>query len=238
MQYQVFAADYDGTLANRGHMSDAIVAALQRVADSGRKILLVTGREIPDLIDVCPQIAVFDWVVAENGAVLYSPRTKESIILTSPPAAEFIYELRRRNIRPLSVGECIVSTLKINRESVLHIINGLALNLQIISNKTSIMILPAGVNKAFGLKAVLQRLQLSSRSMVAIGDGENDHALLDYAGYSVAVENAVPMLKKIATRTLIYPNGEGSIHLMNELIADDLKSATTLPDLITVGKNR
>ena len=35
---------------------------------------MVTGRELDELLDVCPEVELFDLVVAENGALLYDPR--------------------------------------------------------------------------------------------------------------------------------------------------------------------
>jgi hydroxymethylpyrimidine pyrophosphatase-like HAD family hydrolase len=49
------------------------VAGLERLADSGRKLLLVTGRKLDDLLKVLLQVELFDQVVAENGGLLYRP---------------------------------------------------------------------------------------------------------------------------------------------------------------------
>ena len=49
MRYLALAADYDGTLAHHGKVSDSTVAALLRLKESGRKLLMVSGRELPDL---------------------------------------------------------------------------------------------------------------------------------------------------------------------------------------------
>jgi hydroxymethylpyrimidine pyrophosphatase-like HAD family hydrolase len=49
------------------------VAGFGRLADSGRKLLLVTGRKLDDLLKVLPQVELFDEVVAENGWLLYRP---------------------------------------------------------------------------------------------------------------------------------------------------------------------
>lgn len=64
------ATDYDGTLATDGHVHDATKDALKRLRTSGRKLILVTGRELDDLQRTFPELDLFDYVVAENGAVL------------------------------------------------------------------------------------------------------------------------------------------------------------------------
>ena len=69
MYISCLATDYDGTLAHDGIVDDATANALVAFRRSGRKLLLVTGRELPDLIRVLPRIDLFDRVVAENGAL-------------------------------------------------------------------------------------------------------------------------------------------------------------------------
>ena len=71
------ASDYDGTLAHDGAVDRVTVEALERLKRSGRKLLLVTGRELPDLVAVCPRLDLFDRVAAENGALLYDPATRQ-----------------------------------------------------------------------------------------------------------------------------------------------------------------
>src|SRR4051812_40950340 len=76
MYVLALATVYDGTLAHDGIVSDEALAALERLAASGRKLILVTGRELPDLEKVFARIDVFDRVVAENGALLYTPASR------------------------------------------------------------------------------------------------------------------------------------------------------------------
>ena len=80
------ASDYDGALAHDGVVDQATVEALERLKRSGRKLLLVTGRELPDLVAVCPRLDLFDRVAAENGALLDDPATKQERPLAPAPA--------------------------------------------------------------------------------------------------------------------------------------------------------
>src|SRR5437868_15012520 len=86
------------------------------------------------------------------------------------------------------------------------------------------MVLPSGVNKAFGLKAALKDLGLSPHNVVGIGDAENDHSFLSLCECSVAVANAIPSLKEQADYTTKAENGDGVIELIEQLLADDLKT--------------
>jgi HAD superfamily hydrolase (TIGR01484 family) len=70
MRYHLLATDYDATLATDGTVAVETVDALNDVRATGRRIVLVTGRELDDLMSVHPDLAVFERVVAENGALL------------------------------------------------------------------------------------------------------------------------------------------------------------------------
>src|SRR5689334_14001728 len=138
MRYLALACDYDGTLARDGHVDEPTVDALERLLASGRKLLLVTGRELPELQDVFPHLDLFDRVVAENGALLFTPSTGEEKPLAEPPPQVFVDELRRRQVQPLALGRVIVATWRPNEHVVLDVIRDLGLELQVIFNKGAI----------------------------------------------------------------------------------------------------
>jgi hypothetical protein len=105
MRYLTLASDYDGTLAHDGGVDQPTLQALERLLHSGRKLILVPGRELPDLQSVFPRLDLCERVVAENGAVLYNPATREKTILADRPPESFIESLRKRGVRNLSVGD-------------------------------------------------------------------------------------------------------------------------------------
>ena len=49
MRYLALCTDYDGTIAHHGRVDEPTIAALEGLRDSGRRLLLVTGRELDDL---------------------------------------------------------------------------------------------------------------------------------------------------------------------------------------------
>src|SRR5215211_7688977 len=110
MRYLALACDYDGTIATHGAVGTATVAALERVRESGRKLILVTGRELEDLMRVFPRLDLFDRVVAENGALLYRPASREEKVLAESPSPEFVQKLIAKGAERVSVGRVIVAT--------------------------------------------------------------------------------------------------------------------------------
>ncbi|HEY4188324.1 MAG TPA: HAD-IIB family hydrolase [Polyangia bacterium] len=237
VRFHVLACDYDGTLATHGQLFESTRAALQRVKATGRKLVMVTGRRIDDLQATCPDLSPFDCVVAENGAVLYWPSTHELHALVDPPPATLAETLRQRGVPDVAQGKVIVATWQPYETLVLETIRDLQLEMQVIFNKGAVMVLPSGVNKGFGLQAALQAMRLSPHNVVAVGDAENDHALLAGAECGVAVANALHTLKERADLVTKRDHGAGVEELAEQLIADDLAelSATLLRHDIAIG---
>jgi len=224
MRYLVLACDFDETLARGGRVAPETVAALERLIASGRKMMLVSGRELDDLLRIFPEAKLCARIVAENGALIYNPATREKKPHGDPPPDQFIRALQQKKIEPLAVGHVIVATMQPHESAVLSTIRDLGLELQVIFNKGAVMILPAGVNKASGLARALQDVCISPHNVVAVGDAENDHALLKLAECAVAVANALPTLKERADFVTESENGRGVIELIDELVNEDLKS--------------
>lgn len=197
MRYRALATDYDGTLAHHGHVDPSVLEAILRLRRTGRRLLLVTGRELGELIGAFPAIDAFDLVVAENGAIVYAPETRRLRLLAEPPPLAFVDALRARDV-PISVGHVIVATWQPYEGAVRDVLRATQVDRQLIFNKGAVMILPSSVNKASGLAAALAELGLAPSEVVAIGDAENDHSLLEACGYGVAVANAVDALKERA----------------------------------------
>ena len=222
MRYLALATDYDGTIAGDGTVEKSTVEALKKVKQSGRKIILVTGREMASLMKSFPDWEIFDAIVAENGAYFYTPATKHEELLCEAPSQALIDTLKANNVEPLSVGKGIIATWVPHDGVVLNCIKELGLEEQIIFNKGAVMILPSGVNKASGLSAALKHLQLSPHNVVGIGDAENDHAFLKSSEFSVAVDNALPALKERADLVTKAKRGAGVEELIDLLLKDDL----------------
>jgi HAD superfamily hydrolase (TIGR01484 family) len=223
MRYLALAADYDGTLARHGAVDEPTVQALERLRASGRRLVLVTGRELDQLREVFPKLELFDRVVAENGAVLLDPVGRYERPLAERPPDAFVEALRARGVGPISVGRVIVATWEPHQAAVLEAIHELGLELHVIFNKGAVMVLPSGVNKATGLSSALDELGVSPHNCVGIGDAENDHAFLALCECSAAVANALDAVKRRCDFVAHGGHGEGVVELIEMLLADDLR---------------
>ncbi len=222
MRYIALATDYDGTLAHDGQVSGDTVEALKRLRQSGRKLILVTGRELPELQSVFPALGLFDRVVAENGALLFNPESKRSRTLADPPPPRFVEDLRQRGVPDVRAGAVVVAMWRPHEDKAIAAIRELGLELQVVFNKDAVMILPSGVNKMTGTVAALSGIGISPHNVVGVGDAENDHAFLGCCECAVAVANAISALKDKADWVTQGSHGKGVVELIDRLLAEDL----------------
>ena len=222
-RFRALATDYDGTLAENGAVSPTTLAALKRFKARGGALVMVTGRILPELQEVFPDLGVFDLVVAENGALLYAPKSGAVRALAEPPPAAFVERLAARGVGPIQCGHCIVATWTPHEVTTLETIREMGLELSIIFNKGAVMILPTGVNKASGLEAALAELKLDATQTIGCGDAENDLAFLKLCGLSVAVANALDSVKQAADWTTPLPRGDGVSQVLDALLREDAR---------------
>jgi HAD superfamily hydrolase (TIGR01484 family) len=239
MHYVALALDYDGTIATDGRVDELTVTALRRVKESGRKLILVTGRELPDLKRAFSELRLFDCVIAENGALMVLPETGEEKMLAPPPDESFVERLKQFKVAPLSVGRSIVATWHPNETKVLEAMRELGLELQITFNKGAVMVLASGINKESGLRAALDELDISPLNVIGVGEAEYDEAFLRSCGQAVAVANALPAVKKIADAVTEAPRGAGVAELVERLLASEDETFPHMAEKrrISIGKD-
>lgn len=177
MRYHLLATDYDGTLTINDKVQLEIIEALIRLKAGGRKLILVTGRRLDELKSIFPEHHIFDRIVAENGALIYTPESMEINLSGEPPPGTFFQLLKKKNI-PYVVGKVIVASTEPHQVEILDAIVKSGIEYQVIFNKGAVMVLPPGINKATGLREALSSLCISTHNTVAIGDAENDYAML------------------------------------------------------------
>lgn len=217
---RALAADFDGTLTRDGSRpDDAVLAAIRRIRAGGVRVLLVTGRILAELREVFPDVTDHvDAIVAENGCVLVTSAGERPLAAAIDP--RLAQRLGRRGIE-VRAGEVLLAGTAADRAAVLDEIHELQLDCQLVFNRSELMILPSGVNKGTGLYEALGDLGVSRHSTVAVGDAENDRALLDLCEVGVAVSDSVDSLRQFADLVLSAPDGDGIVGLLTGLMSPD-----------------
>ena len=187
MKLTVLALDYDGTIARDDRLDAGVRDAIADARTRGITVLLVTGRILDELRRVAGDLHFVDGIIAENGAVVHFPDSGHTSLLAPQVPEAFLAEVRQRGISAVP-GQCLVDGGAPDAGRLLETIQALELPLVLLFNRSRVMTLPQGISKATGLHVALNMLRLSARNSVAIGDAENDHALLQLAEVGAAVE--------------------------------------------------
>ena len=86
------------------------------------------------------------------------------------------------------------------------------------SQKYLVEVLKKGVNKAFGLEKLAQKLNILPSEIAAIGDAANDIEMLEYAGLAIAMGNASEEVKAISDIVTDTNENNGVIKAIDNLI--------------------
>jgi hydroxymethylpyrimidine pyrophosphatase-like HAD family hydrolase len=221
MRYVALATDGDGTLLEDGRMLPSTIAALEKLRANKVSLLLVTG-ETSEELRKFPRLDLFRRVVAENGSLLLTPSTNEQTLLGKHPPCELIAALRNADVKKLKVGQGMISANTDEVPKLKEVLDRIKVDWKIIHNRRDVMLLPSGIDKASGLAAALNDLQISRHKVVAVGDAENDAPMLQYAGLGIAVADAVLVLKERADVVMSGGAGTGVAELAHYIIRNEL----------------
>jgi hydroxymethylpyrimidine pyrophosphatase-like HAD family hydrolase len=209
---RTIAVDYDGTVAHDGQLSRAAAEALDEARRGGLSLVLVTGRILEELARAAPRISDrFDVIVAENGAVAL--RHGHVVRLAEPVDDPLVQELTRLGTG-VRRGQVIAALSGSEHQLVAAAIERRGLDCQIVTNRSELMILPRGVSKASGLEYAIEVLGRSPHTTLAMGDAENDLAMLLSCEIGAAVGGSVEVLREHADVVASASNGEGVAEIL------------------------
>ncbi|MFC4402735.1 HAD family hydrolase [Gracilibacillus xinjiangensis] len=80
------------------------------------------------------------------------------------------------------------------------------------SSYHNVEVMVAGVNKATGIKALLDLYDIKSDETMAIGDSNNDLPMMRFVGYPVAMKNGTDQMKEIVKEITSYSNDEEGVY--------------------------
>lgn len=184
------ATDFDRTLTGPDLApTPAALRQLRRARAEGRKVIVVSGRGAAFLQEAVADAA--DALVAENGCVVVVDGVTRSI---APSFSDVRQALAALGL-PLETGEFLVSAGVEHEGRLRAALDAAGMEADLVRNLDRVMVLPRGVDKAAGLLAALRALGVPPDRCAAVGDGENDVAMLRAVGLRLAVGNAVPELK-------------------------------------------
>ncbi|GAA5647390.1 Cof-type HAD-IIB family hydrolase [Vibrio proteolyticus] len=78
--------------------------------------------------------------------------------------------------------------------------------------------LNTGSNKGVGIQAIAEHLGIRSEEVICMGDAENDHHMLRYAGLGVAMANAMEETKAIADYITLSNDDDGVAYVIEKFV--------------------
>lgn len=205
MLWKAIACDFDGTMTDeQGRLSLEALTVARESEVRGIPLILSSGRVLVELAILSKIIGTSGPVIAENGGVIWNPRTLSKHIQGDRARALRVYEALIPHLGELGLAkprlretDVVVSGRK--TEELEAILNTEELGVHILDANIATHITDISVDKGKGLKIVAGMLNVDPSEIVAIGDSQNDVALFRAAGAGYAVGNADPRLKTVAT---------------------------------------
>ncbi len=225
MNFKVLITDVDGTITEKDPSLYLPAVELIRKLATKLPVVLCSGNTACTLMTLSLYTGSRGPFIAENGGVIGSPFWQPPIwLLASKDAA-----LKALKVLKEKLGNRIQETnqlfrltdvaLKrtVNVSEILSVLRQEDVRVNVFDSGYAIHLCDPSVNKAVGVRAVLEKLGLNSEDAVGIGDGANDVELLKECGYGVALQNAPETLKEIADYVTEKPYGEGFIEAVTRL---------------------
>ncbi len=104
------------------------------------------------------------------------------------------------------------------------------------AEETSLEASPKNISKASGLIELCELLKIDISETVAVGDAQNDTEILQTAGFSVAMGNATPEIKKIADFITLDNDSDGVAAAIEKFFCQRFSRQKTAIFSITSGK--
>ncbi|CAT05001.1 COF family HAD hydrolase protein [Mesomycoplasma conjunctivae] len=253
MKKLFFAFDLDGTILNRyNEIEDKIIEALKLARAQGHILAIATGRGLPGSLELIKKYPYFDYIIANNGTLIYNVKEKTTIdkgsldvqtiklLIEDCKASKSIcaisslfnlYKyapednypwLKEQHIMDIHVYkkiefqeiENVLATEKINQIALRNSESEIKKLYQkwsdklagiyktTITNKIFLDVNPLSVDKYFGIKLVLDSLNLDESCLVTFGDSSNDFLMIRHAYYGFAMPYSTPDIEEVATKVL------------------------------------
>ncbi|MBN2141809.1 HAD-IIB family hydrolase [Candidatus Woesearchaeota archaeon] len=190
---------------------------LQELKSLNIDLFLATGRSNRYVKKLCAHFDIWKAVISENGAIIYFPKSKETITTNTFYMAKAKRIIKNLNLPGTIIGKVITSSKLEYADLIKERLGPLADKVKFVINVDELMVLPAGVDKGSGVRVAMRYLNIDLDKTILIGDGENDIDMFHNPGFKVALANAHPNLKKLATETTEHPGTLGVREIIGKL---------------------
>ncbi len=210
--------DFDRTLVDPSdpRLDEKLKESLIRLKSRNIKFILASGRSLDFMLDFKAKNPIWDAIVAENGAIIYFPETRNTIRINEVDGKRICRVFSNANF-PVTLRDSTVSVKRRYERGIRRILDSEGLEANLERNVDRIMVLPRNVNKKAGIRIALEELGIEPKSCAFFGDSENDISMFTFPGLTVATKNAHPELKKQADEILKSAIPQGLTTYLNSI---------------------
>jgi len=228
VRFKAIAVDVDGTLTDKDLILDMnAVKALRSLKSMGLEIIICSGNVLPIAFAISRYVGARGPVVAENGGVIYY--NDEIRVLSRPDEAirAFEYLRKRLPVRRLFTDRWRESEVGFYQDVDVDEVRRILKDFDVLveSSGYAIHIMPNHITKMDGIRALEEMTGISPEEIIAIGDGDNDAAMIEGCGYGIALANASEKAKEKADYVTEKTYGEGFVEASMK-IKEMLQSAS------------
>jgi phosphoglycolate phosphatase len=193
--FRAVVTDVDGTLTDATRRLDpTAIAYVRKVEDAGFPVILATGNVLPVALALYRSLGLSGPIVAENGGMLYRKTADgrdEVERLADPRPSLAAYRALRAHGLPArrlftdrwrESEVALEPTLSVGE--IRRVLRGHPVHVE--STGYAIHLMQRGRGKLPALRRALGELDLAPRDCVILGDGDNDVAMLEAAGFGVS----------------------------------------------------
>ena len=242
------ALDIDGTILTPAGATERVLEGIHGLSAAGAQVVIATGRALEGVTPVLEVLDFTDgWALCNNGATLVRVRGGECEIveehtfvpgpvLTEIADADTLLsapfpndEIEGTDRRVVSMEELastptpkvVVREPDMDRDHFESVLTSLtvARTHEVFVGWTSWAdIEPKGVTKASGLEELRVRLDVPGFGTVAVGDGTNDIAMIQWAAFGVAMGGASAEVRSHARHVTSAVENDGAAAVMNAIM--------------------
>ncbi len=217
--------DIDGTITDPSRrINTGAIDAIRSLVDSGVEVILASGNTACFMDALCKMIGTRGSFIAENGGVFRVGFAGALQIHGDLSIAKSALAAVQRHFRTAGIELELYSpdyrfsdrafARAVSPEEVKNVLSSLPV--QVIDTGYAIHLQSGEVNKGTALKALGDMMKIDLSAVMAIGDSVNDVPMLASAGIGVAVANAHPDAKRVATYITRKEYGDGFVEAVEK----------------------
>lgn len=218
--------DIDGTITHPNRqLSTTAVKAVRKAENSNVSTCLATGNILCFVQTTATLLGTTGPLIAEDGGIVYDPKTGEENTLSGIEKVEKGIELLEKKFENIKrtksfdirrAGKTIERT--INPDEIRKVFEENQLDLTVVDSKYALHIKECGTDKGNALEKVSSILDLPLSEIAAMGDGKNDVEMLEKVGISFAPANADKEAKKVCSHVTKGSDGTGVKEAIDQIL--------------------